>query len=138
MWSVFKFWRFPGGPYEPSLRWKSSETVFCVPRGLLSSIRGPFNVPSDGLYKFEEQVVLDDEIYMCILIWDLKTFEIDIYIFQCNIIFYYIFAIKYRIFPSPIWIHVRAYMNPMKKSELSDRKNNGLKNIYHAILKALS
>ena len=31
-------------PYSSS---KSRETVFCVPRGLLFSTRGPFNVPSD-------------------------------------------------------------------------------------------
>ena len=48
MWSVLKFWSFPGGLHKPTLQWNTEKWSLACQGGCYPWDRAPFNVPSDG------------------------------------------------------------------------------------------
>ena len=55
MWSVLKFWSFPGGLHKPTLQWNTEKWSLACQGGCYPWDRAPFKVPSDrhfGTRKF--------------------------------------------------------------------------------------
>ena len=105
MLSVFNFWSSPGGLtslFSIEIQWNGLLRAKWVV--ILDTGHYLTSHPTDIKSSYEKQILLDDEMCMYALMWDLKTMNISMLY-----ILYYTSDVS---------------VDPMKKSELSKRKNN--------------